>query len=111
MEKHPNPDFHIHVVLSTAGLKIADMVYRMKESDEKDTHCVMILPNPSPAAYQQVALLVNQYKINCRNVHLFGMDEWADQDGNIAPVTYQAGFSYSFMKYLVYGMRSFSSMP
>lgn len=111
MEKHPNPDFHIRVVLSTDGIMTADMVRRMQESDEKNQHCVMILPNPAPATYQQVATLVNLYKINCRNVHIFAMDEWADQDGNIAPVTYQAGFSYSLMKYLVNGIDEKLRMP
>lgn len=111
MEKHSNPDFRIHVVLSADGIMVADMVQRMKESDEKDQHCVMILPNPAPATYQQVALLVNQYRINCRNVHIFAMDEWADEDGNIAPVTYQAGFSYSLMKYLVHGIDEKLRMP
>ena len=27
------------------------------------------------------------------------MDEWADQDGNIAPIDYKAGFSHSQLKY------------
>lgn len=111
MEKHKNPDFHIHIVLSTAGIMTADMVQRMKASDERNEHCVMILPNPAPATYQQVALLVNQYRINCRNVHLFAMDEWADEDGNLAPATYPAGFSYSMMKYLVHGIDASLRMP
>jgi 6-phosphogluconolactonase/glucosamine-6-phosphate isomerase/deaminase len=29
------------------------------------------------------------------------MDEWADEDGNVAPVTYKSGFTYSFMKYFI----------
>lgn len=37
--------------------------------------------------------------INCRNVHAFAMDEWADQDGSIAPLTYKSGFGYSYFKY------------
>ena len=27
------------------------------------------------------------------------MDEWADQDGNVAPESYPAGFNHSFIKY------------
>jgi hypothetical protein len=39
------------------------------------------------------------------------MDEWADQDGNIAPETYQAGFAHSMLKYLVYQIDEKLRMP
>ena len=97
--QHPNPDFKINIVLATEGLFVADMVARMMKSDIEDKPCVMIIPNPWPSAYQAVAHMVNNMRINCRNVHIFPMDEWADDQGNIAPLTYQSGFSYSFMKY------------
>ena len=101
MEEHPNPDFKIKVVQSFGAIFVADMVMRMRLSDELDQPCVMIIPNPDPASYSQVAELVNRFSINCRNVHIFAMDEWADDQGSIAPLTYKAGFGYSFMKYLV----------
>lgn len=101
MEQHSNPDFKIKIVPSFGAIFVADMVMRMQQSDVLDQPLVMIIPNPDPVSYIQVAQLVNRFSINCRNVHIFAMDEWADEQGNIAPVTYQAGFSYSFMKYLV----------
>lgn len=100
LEQHPNPDFKIKIVPDATGIWIADMVVRMRESDAMDKKCVMIVPNPCPAVYIQVAEIVNRFRINCRNVHLFAMDEWADQDGNIAPLSYEAGFGHSMMKYL-----------
>ncbi|NLC68907.1 MAG: hypothetical protein GX754_09070 [Clostridiaceae bacterium] len=99
IEKHSNPDFKIKVVPDTASIWITDMVVRIKQSDDEDKKLVMILPNPAPAAYGTVAELINRFRINCCNVHVFIMDEWADQDGNIAPETYKAGFNYSFLKY------------
>jgi hypothetical protein len=39
------------------------------------------------------------------------MDEWADQDGNIAPETYKAGFAHSMLKYLVYQIDEKLRMP
>ncbi len=111
MEKHPNPDFKIKIVPSFGSIFVGDMVMRMKLSDELDQTCVMIIPNPDPVSYMQVAELVNRFKINCRNVHLFAMDEWADDQGNIAPITYKAGFSYSFMKYLVMNIDEKLRMP
>ena len=111
MEKHPNPDFKIKIVPSFGSIFVGDMVMRMKLSDELNKPCVMIIPNPDPASYTQVAELVNRFGINCRNVHIFAMDEWADDQGNIAPVTYKAGFGHSFMKYLINAIDEKLRMP
>lgn len=111
MEKHPNPDFKIKIVPSFGSIFAADLVMRMKQSDDLDQPCVMIIPNPDPVSYIQVAELVNRFRINCRNVHIFAMDEWADDQGNIAPITYQASFGYSFMKYLVNQIDESLRMP
>lgn len=100
LEKHPNPNFRIKVVFNPGGIWIADMFARIKQSDERDEKLVMIVPNPAPAVYQTVGALINMHKVNCRNVHIFTMDEWADQDGNIATAEYERGFSYSAIKYL-----------
>jgi glucosamine-6-phosphate deaminase len=99
MEKHPNPDFKIKIVQDVGAIWIADMVLRIKESDEHDKKLVMIMPNPCPGIYETVADIINRFRINCRNVFTFNMDEWADQDGNIAPESYEAGFNRSFIKY------------
>ena len=99
LTKHPNPDFKIQIVPDPSGIWIADMIARIQASDLLDQKLVMILPNPCPGIYQPVASAINALKINCRNVHIYTMDEWADQDGNIAPITYKAGFSYSQLKY------------
>ncbi len=39
------------------------------------------------------------------------MDEWADEDGNIAPETYKAGFAHSLLKYFVYQIDEKLRMP
>ncbi len=105
MEKHPNPNFRIHVTPAVGGIWIGDMVARIVESDLLDKKCVMILPNPCPVDYMQVAETINRMNVNCRNLHVFMMDEWADQDGNIAPLDYPAGFAHSNMKYFYNSIR------
>ena len=60
--------------------------------------CV-ILPNPWASAYSNVAELCNRFNVSCRNLHTFNMDEWANEDGEVAPLTYTAGLGYSFRKY------------
>ncbi|NLB41457.1 MAG: hypothetical protein GX815_04220 [Clostridiales bacterium] len=101
----------VKVVPDFGAFYVGDIVMRMKMSDDLDQTCVLILPNPDPYSYIQVAELVNQFKINCRNVHIFAMDEWADDAGNIAPITYEAGFSYSLVKYLVNNIDESLRMP
>jgi 6-phosphogluconolactonase/glucosamine-6-phosphate isomerase/deaminase len=111
MEKHPNPDFRIHIVPSPDGIWIGDMVARMMRSDLCDEKLVMILPNPCPVEYESVAEAVNRLNINCRNVHVFMMDEWADEDGNVAPITWKSGFGYSNLTYFYGKIREDLRMP
>ena len=99
MEKHPNPDFKIKIVPDPGSIWMADMILRIRESDEKNKKLTMLMPNPASAVYSAVAETINRFRINCRNVHTFNLDEWADDEGHVAPESYRAGFNYSFLKY------------
>lgn len=99
LEKHPNKNLKIKIVPDVGGMWLADMFARTKESDEQDKKFVMICGNPNPCTYLPFAALINMHRINLRNVYPFMMDEWADDQGNIAPLSYRAGFTYSFIKY------------
>lgn len=101
---HPNPHLDIMISPNPEAYWVADMFTRIRESDIKDERVVMILPNPCPTAYQTLTQLINRYRVDCRNVYTFNMDEWADQDGRIAPESYEAGFHHSFMKYFYGGI-------
>ena len=48
MEKHPNPNFRIHITPAVGGIWVGDMVARIVRSDLMNEKCVMILPNPCP---------------------------------------------------------------
>ena len=98
LEKHPNPDFKIKIVPDPGAIWVADMLTRIKQSDDEDTRLVMVMPNPCPTAYESLAVLINRFRIDCRNVYTFNLDEWANQDGEIAPESYPAGFNRSFIK-------------
>jgi len=99
MEKHSNPDFKIHIVKDVNAIWVGDIFKRIYDSDVKNEKVTMIMPNPCPGTYETVADLINRFRVNCRNVFTFNMDEWADQDGNVAPESYPAGFNHSFIKY------------
>ena len=101
--KHPtNPNMEVEIRRNDEFeiVMIADMVKRIMDSDRLDQKCVMIMCNPNPT-YRKVAYLLHQLNVNCRNVKFYMMDEWADEDGNVAPLTYKAGFGYAFQKYMV----------
>lgn len=99
LTKHPNPDFKIRIVDDPGLVWVADMMARIVRSDLLNEKLVMILPNPCPVIYASIAARINDLKVNCRNVHVFTMDEWADENGNIAPADYKRGFTNSQLKY------------
>ena len=99
IEKHPNPNFHIKIFNNIGSLVVADMYANIVASDRENKVFSFITGNPCPALYLPLANLINLNRINCRNVHPFTMDEWADDEGKIAPATYRSGFTYSFLKY------------
>ena len=101
--KHPtSPSMDITVARNEeAGMyMLTDIVTKILDSDRYDKKVVLIMPNPCPA-YRQVAYMLRKMKVNCRNVKFYMMDEWADEDGNIAPLSYKSGFGNAFYRYTV----------
>ena len=101
--KHPiNPNMKLEVIKNEEFemIMLTDMVKRIMDSDRLDKKCVMIMCNPCPT-YRKVAYMLRQLNVNCRNVKFYMMDEWADEDGNIAPLSYKAGFGNAFYRYMV----------
>jgi glucosamine-6-phosphate deaminase len=82
---------------------VADMVKRIKHAAETGEKLVMILPNPCPT-YRHVARLINALQIDCRHVYAFAMDEYADENGNIAPPEWECSFTYAMFKYFYYNL-------
>ncbi len=101
--KHPtSPTMQIHLPRpeEMAIIMVADIVQRIVDSDRYDKKCVMIMPNPN-TGYIQAAHILKKLKVNCRNVKFYMMDEWADEDGNIAPLSYKQGFGNAFYRFMV----------
>ena len=98
--KHPNPDFRIRIVpnADVEFLWISDMFHRIKTAADAGRPFVMIAPNPWPS-YAKVAYLINKFKVNCRKLHTFNMDEYANEYGDIAPETWPCGFGYAFKRF------------
>ncbi len=96
IDKHANPDFNIMVRKADEidFIFIADIFYRIKKAADEGKDVVLIFPNPV-SSYRQVAHLINIFRVDCKHVHIFAMDEYADENGNIAPETWKWGFSYA----------------
>jgi 6-phosphogluconolactonase/glucosamine-6-phosphate isomerase/deaminase len=97
---HPNKNLDIKIVSDSDWefFFIADIFMRIKEAMEAGRKLVMILPQPWPS-YAKVAFLINRCRIDCRNLYTFNMDEYANEDGVIAPEDWPLGFTYALKKY------------
>ncbi len=99
MEYTNENGYSVKVVIDPVQHLVVDLFHRIAESDRNDTPLTIVCPNQWPGTYSAVANMINKYRINCRNLNAFAMDEWADEDGNVAPLTYGAGLGYSFMNH------------
>ena len=99
MEYTNENGFSVRVVQDPTLVMVMDIFHRIYLSDVLDKHLTIICPNQWTAAYSSVAEMLNKFNVSARNVDAFAMDEWADQDGNVAPLTYGGGLGYSFMNH------------
>jgi glucosamine-6-phosphate deaminase len=76
---------------------VTDIFYRIKTAGDEGRKIVLIFPNPMPE-YREVSYLINKFRVNCHHVHVFAMDEYASEDGVIAPETWRYGFKYAMYK-------------
>ena len=100
---HPSPDFNIKVVKDEdlTFLWFGDIISRLLRASQTGEKIVMIVPNPWPG-YRHVARIINECRIDCRNLWGFAMDEYADQDGNVAPESWELGFGHAMLKFFYY---------
>ena len=100
IDKHPNPELNIQVVPDSLveHLFVTDMFYRIKTAKEEGKKIVLLLPNPNHG-YIKLAHLINKFEIKCDHLYTFNLDEYADEDGNIAPESYPQGFLRSTKNY------------
>ena len=100
---HSNPEFKIKIVSAPAMIWVSDMVARIVKSDLLHEKCVMILPNPCPVIYESVAAEINRLRINCRNVHVYTMDEWNKITKRLNNLPFTKKDARSFMRFFLSG--------
>jgi glucosamine-6-phosphate deaminase len=94
--KHPNPDFRIRVIDESAQFYLEfalDIIGRIQAAAEVGRPCVLILPVGPVPQYDIAARLINQFRLSCRHLVTFNMDEYADEDGVTAPAEWEGSFA------------------
>jgi len=95
LTKHHNPDFKIKVIEDPNQFYLEfalDLVNRIKKSAEVNEKLVLILPVGPVPQYEIAARLINEFNLSMKNVHTFNMDEYADENGNTAPIDWPGSF-------------------
>ena len=93
--KHHNPDFKIKVIEDPNQFYIEfalDLVSRIKKSADSNEKLVLILPVGPVPQFEIAARLINELNLSMKNVHTFNMDEYADENGNTAPIDWPGSF-------------------
>ena len=80
---------------SAITCELFDWIYR---SDVEDKKTVIVFPNSWRNVYIAAVEMCNKFNVSGRNIHAFCMDEWADEDGNVAPITYGISLGGHFLR-------------
>ena len=96
----PNDNLHVRIIKDSevAMMFFFDIFSRIRDAMEAGRRLVMLLPQPWPF-YEKVAELINRCRIDCRKLYTFNLDEYANQDGQIAPESWPYGFTHALKKY------------
>lgn len=94
-----NPDFSVEVVWDVHNIFVTDLFQRIRLSDINDTKLVLILPSPENAVFISLTEVLNKYRVSCRNVHVFFLYEYANENGDVAPWNSPYSRSGHFMRY------------
>ena len=90
--------YRIRVVPHPSSAVAVELYNWILRSDLEDKKTVIVFPNSWKSIYSTVAQMCNKNRVSARNIHAFCMDEWADEDGNVAPITYGPSLGGHFLR-------------
>ena len=88
MEYTNENGYSVKIVKDPTILFCMDLFNRIRDSDLYDRKFTFISTNHEQVEYPAIAYMINKYRVNCRNVHAFAMDECSS--------SYDQGFARSF---------------
>jgi glucosamine-6-phosphate deaminase len=95
LAEHPNPDFRITLVDEPGDFYTrfaTDLVERVRTARDEGRDFVAILPVGPMPQYEIAARLINEERLSLQHVHTFNMDEYANEDGVTAPLSWPGSF-------------------
>ena len=95
LAEHPNPDFRIALVDEPGDFYTrfaTDLVDRVRNARDEDRPFVAILPVGPMPQYEIAARMINEERLSLAHVHTFNMDEYANEDGVTAPLSWPGSF-------------------
>ena len=98
---HPNPDFRMRVIDTAAefyGAFADDLVGRIRAASGEGRRFVAILPVGPMPQYELAARTINAERLSLAHVHTFNMDEYANEDGVTAPVSWPGSFQRAMLE-------------
>jgi len=107
--EHENDDFEIRVIDDPSDFYQemgVDMVRRIKDARDRGDSLVGIFPVGPMPQYGVAARLINQLQIPCDHVHIFAMDEYANEDGRTAPKDWFGSFQKAFYSQFIQNIES-----
>ncbi len=97
--------YSIRVVPHPSSAVTAELFNRIYLSDVEDKKTVIVFPNSWRNIYLAAVETCNRFNISGRNIHAFCMDEFADEHGNVAPISYGFSLGGYFMSSFYMGFR------
>jgi glucosamine-6-phosphate deaminase len=95
LAQHPNPDFQITLVDGADDFYTrfaTDLVDRIRQARDEDRQFAAILPVGPMPQYEIAARMINAERLSLAHVHTFNMDEYANEDGVTAPLSWPGSF-------------------
>jgi glucosamine-6-phosphate deaminase len=95
LTEHASSDFRIRIIDDPADFYQAfadDLVDRIRRSRDDGTTLVAILPVGPMPQYELAARAINDERLSLAHMHTFNMDEYANEDGVTAPVSWPGSF-------------------
>jgi glucosamine-6-phosphate deaminase len=101
LAEHPNLDFRITLVDEAGDFYsrfATDLVDRVRTARDENRQFVAILPVGPMPQYEIAARLINEERLSLQHVHTFNMDEYANEDGVTAPLSWPGSFQRAMFK-------------
>ena len=98
METTNENGYSIRIVPHPESAIATELFNRIWISDVEDKKTVIVFPNSWKKVYESAVEMCNVFNVSGRNIHAFCMDEWADEDGKVAPLTYGPSLGGHFMR-------------